>query len=68
MSKKIIRLPLVKEITGLSRSTIYLGMAKGTFPKTISLSERAVGWVEADIIQWLDTRIAATKALNNEPS
>ena len=54
MSKRIIRLPEVKEKTGLSRSTIYLRMSQGRFPKSISLGERAIGWVEQDINQWLD--------------
>lgn len=68
MSNKIIRLPEVKNKTGLSRSTIYLSMTKGAFPKTISLSERAVGWLDSDIEQWLDKRIAASKVTNNESS
>ena len=66
MSNKIIRLPEVKTKTGLSRSTIYLCMAKGTFPQTISLAERAVGWLDADIEQWLRDRIAASQADHNE--
>ncbi len=66
MSNKIIRLPEVKSRTGLSTSTIYLHMTKGIFPKAISLGERAVGWLEADIDQWLDDRIAASKVTNNE--
>lgn len=65
MSNKIIRLPEVKSKTGLSRSTIYLHMTKGTFPQNISLSERAVGWLDADIERWLGERIAASKAVNN---
>lgn len=68
MCNRIIRLPEVKNKTGLSRSTIYLGMAKGIFPKAISLSERAVGWLDSDIEQWLDARIAASKVTNNESS
>lgn len=66
MSNKIIRLPEVKSKTGLSRSTIYLRMFKGVFPQTISLGERAVGWLEDDIDQWLDDRIAASKVSNHE--
>ena len=65
MFNKIIRLPEVKGRTGLSTSTIYLQMTKGVFPKAISLGERAVGWLEADIDQWLDNRITASKAANN---
>jgi predicted DNA-binding transcriptional regulator AlpA len=34
---RIMRLPEVKTITGLSRSTIYFRIAEGTFPKQVSL-------------------------------
>ena len=47
----ILRLPEVKRSTGLSRSTIYLRIAEGTFPKSVSLGGRAVGWLEAEIQQ-----------------
>jgi hypothetical protein len=42
----ILRLPDVKRSTGLSRSTIYLRIAQGTFPKPVSLGGRApwAGW------------------------
>lgn len=54
MSNKIVRLPEVKDKTGLSRSSIYLRMSKGEFPKSISLGSRAIGWLESDIEQWLE--------------
>ena len=57
MTHKILRLPMVKARTGLSRSTIYLRMAEGRFPKSVSLGGRAVGWVEAEIDDWLQQRI-----------
>ncbi|MGR5069893.1 helix-turn-helix transcriptional regulator [Vibrio sp. PNB23_22_6] len=66
MSNTIIRLPEVKQRTGLSRSTIYLRMSKGLFPKSISLGARAVGWLEADVEQWLGACIAASKAVDND--
>jgi prophage regulatory protein len=66
MSNKIIRLPTVKNRVGLSRSSIYLRMSKGEFPKSISLGERAIGWLESDIEQWLDERISASKAAYHE--
>ena len=43
MTSRILRLPQVLEVTGLSRSTIYLRMADGSFPKQVSLGGRAVG-------------------------
>ena len=57
MSCKILRLREVKEITGLSRSIIYLEIAKGKFPKQIQLTgARSVGWHESAIIQWVESR------------
>jgi prophage regulatory protein len=60
MSNKIIRLLAVKEKTGLSRSSIYLRMSKEEFPHSISLGDRAVGWVEAHIEKWLEDKIAGS--------
>lgn len=61
MSNQIIRLPEVIQITGLSRSTIYLRMSKGEFPKSISLGERAIGWVQVEVEQWVEQRISASR-------
>ncbi|OAN14222.1 AlpA family transcriptional regulator [Photobacterium jeanii] len=66
MSHQIVRLPEVMKMTGLSRSTIYLRMSKGNFPQSISLGERAVGWLEADVELWLDACVAASKAVDND--
>ena len=61
MPHKILRLPDVKALTGLSRSTIYLRISQGTFPKPVSLGGRAVGWVEAEIEEWLQLQIDASR-------
>lgn len=37
MANVILRLPTVKARTGLSRSTIYLHVADGSFPRPVSL-------------------------------
>ncbi|MEO8244608.1 MAG: AlpA family transcriptional regulator [bacterium] len=57
MTDRIIRRPEVEIRTGLSRSTIYAMMAKGSFPKPIKLGERAVGWAEAEITAWVQVRL-----------
>lgn len=59
--KKILRLPALKEYTGLSRSTIYLRISEGRFPKPISLGSRAVGWIEAEVDDWLNQQIEASR-------
>ncbi len=61
MVNTILRLPAVLERTGLSRSTTYLMMSRNEFPKTVSLGERAVGWIESEVDQWLDERIADSR-------
>ena len=55
-TKRILRLPEVVARSGLSRASVYNLMAKGRFPKSIKLSERAVGWRESDIDTWLAGR------------
>lgn len=61
MTNSILRLPDVKEKTGLSRSTIYEKLQKGDFPTPVQLGPRAVGWVEAEIDDWLGRLIAARR-------
>ena len=56
MAYKYLRRRAVEEITGLSRSTIYLLMSKGQFPRPIKLTAKAVAWSEASIVDWLATR------------
>jgi len=56
-----MRLPEVKAMTGLSRSTIYFRIALGTFPKQVSLGGRAVGWLENEIQEWLRHQIEASR-------
>ncbi len=57
MTHTILRLPAVQAAIGLSRSTIYLRITEGTFPRPVSLGARAVGWLQSDIEEWLRQRI-----------
>jgi prophage regulatory protein len=57
MAHKVLRLPAVKARTGLSRSTIYLRISEGAFPRPVKLGVRAVGWLEAEIEDWLEGQI-----------
>ncbi len=51
-SIRLLRLPEVMERVGLSRSTIYDRMERGTFPKSHKISTRAVGWNEYEVNEW----------------
>jgi prophage regulatory protein len=58
----ILRRKEVQARTGLSRSTIYARVAAGTFPSPIDLGGgRAVGWVDAEIEAWVQSRIQASR-------
>ena len=54
MAERILRRPEVEARTGLSRSTIYLWIQQGEFPKPVALGARLVGWRESDVAAWLD--------------
>lgn len=53
----LIRLKEVKEYTGLGRSSIYEKMNNGLFPKSVSLGDRAVAWVDTEITEWVQEKI-----------
>lgn len=61
MATCILRLPTVMARCGLSRSSIYLRIQRGEFPKPISLGVRAVGWDSEAIDQWISERIKNSK-------
>jgi prophage regulatory protein len=53
---RLLRLATVKELTGLSRSSIY---ADPDFPRSVRIGSRAVAWVEEEVREWITARIAA---------
>jgi len=61
MRDKFIRLPDVIDATGLSKSTIYVRIAEGTFPKQIPIGPRLVVWVESDIQNWIAEQVSAAR-------
>jgi len=61
MAITVLRLPEVRRRTGLSKSSIYLRVSQGTFPKPISLGARSVGWVESELESWFEQRIVAVR-------
>ena len=58
MLPTILRLPTVKSESGLSRSTLYLRISQGLWPKPISLGARAVGWPSSEVTAINAARIA----------
>jgi prophage regulatory protein len=52
MIKKMYRLTEVMNMTGLSRSSIYLRVSTDEFPKPVKIGRRAIAWPEESIIAW----------------
>lgn len=61
-NERALRLRQVSKLTGLGRSMIYQMQAEGRFPQRIKLSERAVGWLESEVRDWLATRIETSRS------
>jgi len=53
---KVLRFSQVSEITGLSRMAIWRLEKDDQFPKRIQLTRNTVGWIEQEIIEWLENR------------
>ena len=62
----ILRIKDVCTALGLSRSTVYRLVEDGDFPAPIKLSRRAVGWNEAQIHYWVNTRNNAADTYRHE--
>ena len=58
MVTTILRLPAVKAESGYSRSTIYLRISQGLWPKPVSLGPRCVGWPAHEVDAMNAARIA----------
>lgn len=54
----ILRLPEVKQRSGLSRSTLYSYIAQGLWTKPVNLGSRAVGWPSHEVAKLINARIA----------
>lgn len=50
---RVLRLKAVLEKTGLGKTKLYEKMSRGEFPKPFPLGERAVGWLESEIDEWI---------------
>jgi len=55
-SDVILKLPVVKARTGLSRSSIYALIDKKLFPAQVRLGPMSVGWSETEINAWVEGR------------
>ncbi|MGR5130793.1 MULTISPECIES: AlpA family transcriptional regulator [Vibrio] len=59
---RFLRLKEVMDKTGLSRSAIYRKMNDDTFPKSVSLGDRSVAWLESEVDDWMESLVLKRKA------
>lgn len=46
----------VEQLTGMSRSTIHRLVKRGQFPRPRLITDRKVGFLEADLQKWVNGR------------
>lgn len=57
----MLRINAVCQRTGLSKSQVHRMVSESGFPQPVRLSKRAVAYVAAEVENWLQERISATR-------
>ncbi|CAI1577932.1 Predicted transcriptional regulator [Serratia quinivorans] len=61
MSKSLIRFSEVQKRTGYSKPWIYHLLKENRFPASIKIGPRAVAFIESEIDEWINQRIAESR-------
>ena len=61
---KLLRIADVSTKTTLAKSTIWLKLAEGTFPKPTKLSPAINVWKESDIDEWIENKFSQPNQLH----
>ena len=56
-----LRLPELKSVTGLSKSSLYALIRAKSFPSPVQLGPRTVAWVRSEVRQWAAERISKSR-------
>jgi prophage regulatory protein len=65
---KLLRFPVVRERTGLSRSTIWRLERRGEFPKHHRIAPNVVAWSELEVSRWIEERLGDDGSSDREPA
>jgi len=63
---KLLRIADVSIKTTLAKSTIWLKMAEGSFPKPTKLSPAITVWKESDIDEWIENKFSQPRQLHGQ--
>lgn len=58
---RLIRLPEVIRLTGLSRSMIYQLASTQHFPRPVKLGNRVSAWLVREVTEWIGHKVAQTR-------
>lgn len=61
MTNRLIRLSEVQRRTGYSKAWIYRLMSQEKFPASIKVGTRSIAFVESEIDEWINQRIAESR-------
>jgi prophage regulatory protein len=59
--KSLIRLSEVQRRTGYSKAWLYRLMSQGKFPTSVKIGTRSIAFVESEIDEWINQRIAESR-------
>jgi len=57
---RLLRLAEVRNLTGLSRSTIWRLERAGAFPHRVRVSSNVVAWSEEKVVRWIHAKIQSS--------
>lgn len=57
-SLRILRAKEVDHLTGTHESQRYRLEAAGQFPQRVKITDKAVGWIEGEVMAWIKGRMA----------
>ena len=61
MAQSLIRMPEVMRRTGYGKAWIYRLVSEGRFPLPIKIGSRAIAFVESEVDDWINQRIAESR-------
>lgn len=59
---KLLKMRDVMALTSLAKSTIYKYIDIEGFPKQVRLGSGSVAWVEGEVLDWIEAKIAQRDA------
>ncbi len=62
---RFLRLPEVMYRVGIKHTRIHKLESEGRFPKRIKISDRASAWLESEIEEWMEQRLAGRAAASH---